>query len=89
MIVSCYCPTYSSAKTGVITFYNKIFYFDRHISKRKVLTINGDMNVEIGKVENYKFCFHNSSNRNGEYLAYFFTQEQVEGRKTINLHQPK
>ena len=34
------------------------------------------MNTQLGKDEN-KFYLHNSTNRNNEYLADFFTQDQV------------
>ena len=35
------------------------------------------MNAEIGKDENNKFCFHNSSNRNGEHLTEFLLGNEL------------
>ena len=35
------------------------------------------MNVEIGEDENNKFCLHNFSNRNGEYLTDFSLENRL------------
>ena len=36
-----------------------------------VLIISGDMNAQIGKDENNKFCLYNLPNRNGKHQADF------------------
>ena len=56
--------TNTSDETDITTLY------DWHIPKH-VLIIGGDMNAQIGKDENDKFCLHNLSNRNCEYLTDF------------------
>ena len=70
-IISCYTPTDASDVTDLITFYNELSSLIRRISKHNVLIINGDINAQKGKDENNKFCLHNSSNRNEEYLTEF------------------
>ena len=35
------------------------------------------MNVEMDQDENNKFCLHNSSNKNGEYLTDFSLENRV------------
>ena len=52
------------------TFFDGLSSFAQHIPKHNVLIIGGDMNAQISKDENNKFCLHNLSNRNGEYQAY-------------------
>ena len=42
-----------------------------------VLIISGDMNAQIGKDERNKFCLHNLSNRNGEYLTDFSLENRL------------
>ena len=37
-----------------------------------------DMNAQIGKDENNKFCLHNLSNRNEEYLANFLLKNRLK-----------
>ena len=76
-IVSCYCPTNANDETNIIAFYNELSSFVRHIPKHNVPIIGGDMNALIGKDENNKFCLHNSSNRNGEYLANFSLENRL------------
>ena len=70
-IISCYSPTNISDETDIITFYNEQSSLVRHIPKHNVLTIGGDMNAQIGKDENNKFCLYNSSNKNGKYQVDF------------------
>ena len=65
-IISFYSPTNACDETGVITFYNELSSLVRRIPKH---IIGGDTNALIGKDETNKFCLHNSSNRNREYLT--------------------
>ena len=57
MIVSFYSPTNVSEKTDIITFYNEPSSLVWHIRKHNVLIIGGDMNAQVGKDGNNKFCF--------------------------------
>ena len=68
-IISCYSPITRSEETDLITFYNKLSSLARNISKHNVLVIGGDMNTQIGKNVNSKFCLQSSSNRNGEHVT--------------------
>ena len=54
-IVSCYRITNTNDELDIITFYNEISYFTRHIPKYNILIIGGDWNVQRGKDENNKF----------------------------------
>ena len=69
-IISCHSPTNASDEKDLITFYNELSSLVRSIPKH-ILIISGDMNVQIGKDENNKFCLHNLSNRKGEHLTEF------------------
>ena len=77
-IISCYSPTNASDETDIITFYNELSFLVQHIPKHNVQFISwGDMNAEIGKDENNKFCLNNL-NGNEEYQADFSLE---------NIHQ--
>ena len=66
------CSTIISNASDITTFYDGLSSLaDEHITKHNVLIINGDMNAQISKNENYKFILHNLWNRNGEYLIIF------------------
>ena len=52
-------------------FYNGLSFLAWYIPKLSVLIISRDMNAQIGKDDNDKFCLHNLLNRNGDYLANF------------------
>ena len=58
-----YSPINVIDESDLITFYKELCSLVRSIPKRNVLIIGGDMNTQIGKNENNKFCLHNSSNR--------------------------
>ena len=66
-----------SDEMDLITFYNKLSTLVHSISKHNVLIIGGDMNAQITKDENNKFCLHNLSNKNGEYLTYFSLKNRL------------
>ena len=67
-IMSCNSPTNTSDETNLITFYNELSSLVR--SPPPQHNVGGDINAQIGKDENNKFCLHNSSNRN-EHLTDF------------------
>ena len=94
-VVSCYSPTNVSDETDITKFYNELFSPCRQIPKHNVLVVRGDMNVQIGKNENNKYCLHNIPNRNGELLAGFSLENRLKykipkkKRQTMDLHIPK
>ena len=45
-----------------------------------VLVIYGDRNAQIDKDGKNKFCLHNSSNRNGEYLTDFLHENSLDSK---------
>ena len=64
-IVSWYSST-DVRGIDVTTFFNRLSSLDGYIPKHNVLNISGDMNTQIGKDMNNKFCL---PNRYNEYLA--------------------
>ena len=73
----CYSPTNTSKEIDIIAFYNDLYSLVRGILKHNVQIIGGDMNAQIGKDENNKFCLHNSSNRNREHLTEFSLENRI------------
>ena len=59
------------------TFNNDLSSLVRSIPKHNVLAIGGDMNAQVGKNLNNKFCLHNLSNRNGENLMDFTLENRI------------
>ena len=51
-----YRPTNVSEETELIAFYNELSSLVCSILKHTVLIIGGDMNAQIGKNINHKFC---------------------------------
>ena len=76
-IISCYSPTNVSDEMDLITFYNELYSLVCRIPKHNILIIGRDMNAQIGKNINNKFCLHNSSNRNGEHLTDFTLEKRL------------
>ena len=87
-IISCYCPTNVSEETNLIAFYNELSSLVRSIPRHNVIVIGGDMNAQIGKNVNHKFSLHNSSNRDGEHLTDFTTENRLTCLNT-NLQKRK
>ena len=59
------------------TFYNRISSFTLPILKHNVLILDGDMNADIGKDENHKFCLLNYRTRNDEYPTDFSLENSL------------
>ena len=76
-IISCYSPTNVSEEIRLIAFYDELSSLVRSIPKHNVPVFGRDMNVQIGKNGNHKFSLHNSSNRNGQHLTDFTTENRV------------
>ena len=65
-IISCNSTTNVSEETELVTFYDELSSLMRSIPKHNMLVIGGDMNAQIGKNGNSKYCLHNTSNWNGQ-----------------------
>ena len=76
-VVSCYRSTNASEKTHITKFYKELSSLCRQIPKHNVLVIGGDMNAQIGKNENNRYCLHNTPNRNAELLAEFSLEKRL------------
>ena len=55
-IISCYSPTNVSEETKLVTFYKELPSLIRSIPKHNLLVIGGDMNAQIRKNRNNKYC---------------------------------
>ena len=97
-IISCYSPTNVREETELVTFYDELSSLVRSIPKHNMLVIGGDMNAQIGKNGNNKYCLHNTSNRNAQHLTDFMienrlaclnTNYQKKGGKTMDIHVRK
>ena len=60
---SCYSSINANDGTNIIIFHNELFSLVQYIPKHNVLIIGGDMNAQICKGGNNKFCWHNSLNK--------------------------
>ena len=76
-IISCYSPTNVSEETKLATFYDELSFLVRSIPKHNLLVIGGDMNAQIGKNRHNKYSLHNTSNRNGQHLTDFMTENRL------------
>ena len=76
-IISCYSPTNESEETELIAFYDELSSLVRSIPKHNVLVIGSDMNAQIGKNGNHKYCLHNLSNRNGQHRTDFTIENRL------------
>ena len=76
-IISWYSPTNVSEETELVTFYDELFSLVRSIPKHNMLVIRGDMNAQIRKNGNNKYSLHNTSNRNGQHLTDFMTENRL------------
>ena len=76
-IISCYSPTNVSTETELVTLYEELSSLVRSIPKHNLLVIGGDMNAQIGKNGNNKYCLHNTSNRNGQHLTDFMIENRL------------
>ena len=91
-IISYYSQWSVSEETDLVAFYDELPSLGRSIPKHNVLVIGGDMNAQIRKNGNNKYSLHNMSNKNGQHLTDFMTDNRLtyklskKGRKIIDLH---
>ena len=75
--IICYSPTNVSEETELVAFYDELSSLVCSILKQNVLVIGGDMNAQIWKNGNNKYSLHNTSNRNGQHLTDFMTENRL------------
>ena len=85
-VITCYSPTNITEEQEVIAFYDDLSSLVRSIPKHNVLIIAGDLNAQVGHSQQHKFTFHDTSNRNGEYLEHFLIEN---GLLSINTRFQK
>ena len=85
-IISWYSPTNVSDETVIVTFYDELSSLVPSILKHNLLIIDGDMNAQIGKNRHNKYSVHNTSNRNGQHLTDFTTENWLTCLNT-NFHK--
>ena len=81
IITSCYSPTNINEETELVAFYNELSSLVHNIPKH-ILIIGRNMNAQIGKNRNHKYSLHNSSNKNGQNLTNFMTENRLTCLKT-------
>ena len=76
----------------------KSYLFLSDTLQKHIILFHGNINTQIDKNGNNKFCLYKSPNRNGEYLAefslnnrlvYVNTNFQKRKRKHMDLYLPK
>ena len=72
-VISYYSPINASDEMDIITFYKELSSLIGYIPKHNILIIHGNMNAQIDKDGNNRFCLHNLSNRNIEQIFYLRT----------------
>ena len=77
-VIACYCPHNERPEEEVQEFYDTLSSIVREVPKHNVLIIGGDMNAQLGQNEQHRFTYHNSCNRNGEYLQQFLTEMHLK-----------
>lgn len=80
--ISCYSPTNVSDEAAVDDFYSSLSRVVLNTPAHNFLIISGDFNAQIG-LDNVKFSFHPSTNRNGHKLFDFMQQFQLLATNTI------
>ena len=78
---TCYCPINSHDESDITTFYDMLYLLAGH----NVLIIGRNMDAQIGKEENDKFCLPNLPNRNGEYQADFHLRAVFHSKNLISI----
>ena len=85
-IMSYNSQTNTSDETDIATLYNELFSLAWHIPNHNVLIIIGDMNTQIDKEGNHKFCLHNLPKTNGKFWAEFSFGNRLA---CLNIKFPK
>ena len=72
-IIVTYAPTNVSDDEEVKNYYHQLTAATKSVPAHNVQIVAGDFNARIG-LDNVKFAYHTSTNRNGEFL-HEYTQE--------------
>ncbi|XP_074634223.1 uncharacterized protein LOC141892781 [Acropora palmata] len=75
-ILSCYSPTNVSPQSEVESFYNDLNRFIDTVPPHNFLIICGDLNARLGK-DHFPFAVVDSTNRNGQSLLSFMTDNEL------------
>ena len=76
-VICCYSPTNVSEEDVAQKFYDDLSSLTRQIPKHNVLVIGGDFNAKVGNSDEYKFSFHETSNRNGKMLTEYLKENKL------------
>ena len=73
-VISCYSPTNVSKEPNVIQFYDELSSLSHNVPKHNVLVVGGDMNAHVSLCEEHRRSYHDTTNRNGEYMTNFASE---------------
>jgi len=72
-IISCYSPTNCSDEDDISGFYRDLADTISNIPSHNLVLLCGDFNAQLGN-DDFRFSFHDSTNRNGSHLQDFITE---------------
>ena len=75
-IIVTYAPTNVSDKQEVKKYYHQLAAATKPVPAHNVLIVAGDFNARIG-LDNAKFAYHTSTNRNGEFLHEYAQENDL------------
>ena len=64
----CYSPTNVSDEIETEDFYTYLTAITRQVHKHNLILIAGDFNAHFGQYDDFKYSFHETTNRNGIML---------------------
>ena len=68
-VIFCYSPTNTAEEKEVEDFYGELTSLIRQVPKHNVLIIGGDFNAKVGRTDGFTFAYHETTNRNRQYLT--------------------
>ena len=81
-VIACYSPTNVSPEEEVAEFYSDLSEVISEIPPHNQVYICGDFNAKLGS-DNVRNCFHEETNRNGEYLFNMLETFDLVAANTI------
>ena len=81
-VIVAYSPTNTSSLEVTEEFYNKLKDTVKNVPAHNFLMILGDFNARLAK-EDFRYSFHSESNRNGDLLSEFITENQLTVTNTM------
>ena len=67
-VISCYSPTNTADEEDAKDFCSDLGNLIRQIPKHNIKIVGGDMNAKIGSSDCKGYSYHETTNRNGEFL---------------------